>query len=378
MRSVSITGTGIIRFGRHYGRNPSQLASAAITEALTEAGHDRKSIQGLFCGTVAAGFLAAQRIARDCGLTGVEAINFENACCSSATAFRYAWMAVASGEMDRAVVVGVDQLSVLGGGTLPLGDEDVESANGLTMPSLYAMRAQRYAVEHDLTPTDLASIAVKARKHGLLNPYAQVRKAMTVEEILAARPVADPLTVAQCCPIGDGAAAVVIEASENVSESVGRVKVLASHLTSGRYMQGSRDMTSPEITVRCASETYEQFGIDPADIDVVECHDAFTIAELLYYEALGFAKKGEGVALVRDEETSIGGRIPFNPSGGLLCRGHPVGASGVAQMVELTRQLQGRCGQRQVEGAKRALAHITGGGIFGFDHGACAIHVLGV
>jgi benzoylsuccinyl-CoA thiolase BbsB subunit len=148
-------------------------------------------------------------------------------------------------------------------------------------------------------------------------------------------------------------------------------------------MQGGRDMTSPEVTVRCATETYESCGIGPSDIDVVECHDAFTIAELLYYEALGFAPHGEGVRLIRDGESSIDGRIPFNPSGGLLCRGHPLGASGIAQIVEITRQLQGRCGARQVgrgsrRGPKIGLAHITGGGTYGFDHGVCAINILGV
>jgi acetyl-CoA acetyltransferase len=188
--------------------------------------------------------------------------------------------------------------------------------------------------------------------------------------------------VQQCCPLGDGASAVVLAASNLPGTTHDGVKILASHLTSGLYMQGGRDMTTPEVTVRCANETYESCGIGPADIDVVECHDAFTIAELLYYEALGFADHGDGVRLIRDGQTSIAGRIPFNPSGGLLCRGHPLGASGIAQIVELTRQLQGRCGARQIARDSRvaprtALAHITGGGTYGLDHGACAIHILG-
>ncbi|WP_233887061.1 thiolase family protein [Paraburkholderia flagellata] len=382
LRSVNVVGTGMIRFGRFPEVSLSQLAAPAVIEALDEAGIDRRRIGALYCGTVSGGPLAAQRIARETGLTGIEAANFENACSSSASAFRHAYLAIAAGAVDCAVVVGVEQLTRLGGGPLDLGDEDVEAANGLTMPALYAMRAQRYMHEFDLSPRDLALIAVKARANGALNPYAQIRSTTSVDEVLGCRTVASPLTLHQCCPLGDGASAVVLAASNLPEAKPGAVKILASHLTSGRYMQGARDMTTPEVTVRCANETYESCGLGPSDIDLVECHDAFTIAELLYYEALGFAAHGDGARLIRDGETSLTGRIPFNPSGGLLCRGHPLGASGIAQIVEITRQLQGRCGARQVArdkpgGPRIGLAHITGGGTYGFDHGACAIHILG-
>jgi acetyl-CoA acetyltransferase len=383
LRHVSVVGTGMIRFGRYPGANISQLAAPAVIEAIDEACIDRRRIGAIYCGTVLGGSLAAQRIARETGLTGIEAVNVENACSSSATAFRIAYLAIAAGAVDCAVVVGVEQLTRLGSGPLDLGDEDVEAANGLTMPALYAMRAQRYMHQFDLLPQDLAQIAVKARAHGALNPYAQIRQRVSIDEVLGGRPVALPLTLDQCCPLGDGAAAVVLAAADLPEvPRQGTVKVLASHLTSGRYMPGERDMTTPEVTVRCARETYESCGLGPADIDVVECHDAFTIAELLYYEALGFAAHGEGVGLIRDRQTSIEGRIPFNPSGGLLCRGHPLGASGIAQIVEITRQLLGRCGARQIgrdrpHGPRIGLAHITGGGTYGFDHGACAIHILG-
>jgi len=155
------------------------------------------------------------------------------------------------------------------------------------------------------------------------------------------------------------------------------VAVLGSHLASGKYVSGFRDMTVPEITVRCAGELYEEIGVDPRDLDVLECHDAFTIAELLYYEALGLCGRGEAPSMLHGGVTSLGGRNVVNPSGGMLSKGHPVGASGVAQIVEIARQLQGRCGARQVEGAKLGLTHVTGGGTAGFDHGACCIHVFG-
>ena len=154
------------------------------------------------------------------------------------------------------------------------------------------------------------------------------------------------------------------------------VRVAGSEINSGKYMTGYRDMTSPEITVRGAGAAYEEAGIGPEDLDVAEVHDAFTIAELMYYEALGLCARGEAARLLEDGETSLGGRIPGNPSGGLLAKGHPIGATGMAQIVEIVRQLRGECGVRQVEGAKVGLTHCTGGGISGFDHGVCSIHLF--
>ena len=323
--------------------------------------------------------MSGQRIARDCGLSGIPIVNAENACSSSATAFREAWIAVASGMIDYALVIGVEKLSSLGGGTIPLDKEDIEVSNGMIMPGLYAMRAQRYLHDYGHTVTDLAKVTVKSRNHGALNPGAQFRTTTTVEEVLASRKVADPITLLQCCPTGDGAAAVVIGPSDIANRHVTKpVKVIGSHLASGKYMSGFRELKVPEITVRCVTELYEEIGLGPEDLDVLECHDAFSIAELLYYEALGLCKPGDGVKLINDGTTSLGGKIVVNPSGGMLSKGHPVGASGVAQIVEIVRQLQGRSGKRQVENAKIGLTHVTGGGTAGFDHGACCIHVFGV
>jgi benzoylsuccinyl-CoA thiolase BbsB subunit len=219
---------------------------------------------------------------------------------------------------------------------------------------------------------------VKSRRHGALNPDAQMRKPTTVEEVRQARPVAEPFTLFHCCPSGDGAAAVVICAASKAAQYGAKtpIKVMGSELNSGRYMTGFRDMTTPEITVRGAKQLYEEAGIGPEDVDLAEVHDAFTIAELMYYEALGFCGKGEAARLLEDGETSLGGRVPVNPSGGLLSKGHPIGATGVAQIVEIVRQLRGQCGARQVEGAKVGLTHCTGGGVSGFDHGVCSIHLF--
>lgn len=376
-REVVVMGTGIIPFGKHRTVSVPHLARPAVIDALKESGLERSDIQGLYCGSALSGMMVGQRVARETGLTGIPIVNNENACSSGATAFREALIAVGSGELDYALVVGVEKLTRLGGGTLPLDEEDIEVANGQVMPGLYAMRAQRYLHDYGYGPSDLAAVAVKSRKHGALTPYAQFRTTTTVEEVLASRRIADPLTLLQCCPTGDGAAAVVIGPADGAARTRQKpIRVKGSHLASGRYISGFRDMTTPEITVRCAGELYEEISLDPRDIDVLECHDAFTIAELLYYEALGLCAPGEAPRLLHSGATSMGGRHVVNPSGGLLSKGHPVGASGTAQIVEIVRQLQGRGDARQVEGARIGLTHVTGGGTAGFDHGACCIHVF--
>lgn len=377
MREVSVIGAGMVRFGKFRDKTLAEIAWPAVKQAIDEAGVAKADIEAAYCGTALGGMMSGQRILKAIGLTGLPIVNVENACSSSSSAFREAWIAVASGLYDVALAIGVEKLTKFGGGTLPLETEDFEVAHGMVMPALYGMRAKRYMHDHGLTAEQLAKVAVKAHDHGALNEDAQYRNRITVDEVMAARPIADPFTLLHCCPSGDGAAALVIAADSVAARYSSKpVRVLASELASGKYMTGFRDMTTPEITVRGAGEAYEMAGIGPGDVDVAEVHDAFTIAELLYYEALGFCDKGDAAGLLEDGETSLGGRIPVNPSGGLLSKGHPVGATGAAQMVEIVRQLRGECGARQVEGARVGLTHCTGGGISGFDHGACSIHIF--
>ena len=377
MREVAIIGAGLVPFGKYPEKTLADIAWPAVKQAIQDAGIEKKEIEAAYCGTALGGMMAGQRILKKVGLTGLPIINIENACSSSSTAFREAWIAVAAGVYDSALVIGVEKLTKFGGGTLPLEKEDWEVAHGLVMPALYAMRARRYMHEYGLTEDQLAMVSVKARKHGGLNPDAQFRDPVTIEQVKQARPVADPMTLFHCCPSGDGAAAVVICSAEKARQHTANpVRVLGSEINSGKYMTGFRDMTSPEITVRGAEQLYEEAGIGPEDVDLAEVHDAFAIAELLYYEALGFCARGDAAKLLEDGETSLGGRIPVNPSGGLLAKGHPIGATGVAQIVEIVRQLRGQCGDRQVEGAKVGLTHCTGGGISGFDHGVCSIHLF--
>lgn len=377
MRDVCVIGTGMIPFGKYPDKTLAEIGWPAVKEAIIESGVPHKSIDAVYCGTALGGMLAGQRVMKTLGLTGMPIINVENACSSSSSALAEAWTAVASGRHEIVLVVGVEKLTKFGGGTLPLEREDWEVNQGMVMPALYAMRAKRYMHEYGLTARQLAEVSVKAHDHGALNPNAQIRKRVTVDEVMSSRPVADPFTLWHCCPTGDGAAALVI-ASVDVAraQKSNPVRIAASEVTSGIYTNGYRDMTWAELTARGAREAYEMAGVGPDDVDVAELHDAFTIAELMYYEAFGFCERGHAYELLSSGATSLGGNICVNPSGGLLSRGHPVGATGAAQAVEIVRQLEGRAGAHQVEGAKVGIAHATGGGIAGLDHGACSIHIF--
>lgn len=377
MRPVSVIGVGMVPFGRFPDRSLADLGWPAVKAALAEAGVHRRDVEAIYCGTALGGMMAGQRIAGKIGLTGIPITNIENACSSASTAMRQAVLAIGAGEYDVALVIGVEKLSKFGGGTLPLETEDWEVSQGMVMPTLYAMRAQRYMHDFGLKPEELALVSVKNRANGALNPDAQMRKPVTVEEVLASRPVADPFTLLQCCPTGDGAAAIVLCADSVAARfRSDPVRIVASEMNSGKFTPGYRDMTSPEITLRGAHEAYEQAGLGPGDIDVAEVHDAFSIAELLYYEAFGFCERGEAAAFLARGGANIDGEVAVNPSGGLLAKGHPIGATGAAQIVEVVRQLRGECGPRQVANAKVGLTHATGGGITGFDHGVCSIHIF--
>lgn len=379
MREVSVIGVGMTPFAKYRDKSLAEIGWPAVKAAIEDAGVEKKDIEAAYCGSALGGMMSGQRVLKQLGITGLPITNVENACSSSSSAFRQAYIAVAAGVYDVVLVLGVEKLTKFGGGTLPLEKEDFEVTHGLVMPALYGMRARRYMHDYGLTDEQLANVAVKAHKHGAKNPEAQFRNEVTVEEVMDARRIAEPFTLLHCCPSGDGASAVVIASADKARKYTTKpVKVACSEVNSGKYMTGFRDMTTPEITVRGAKQAYEEAGIGPEDVDVAEVHDAFTIAELLYYEALGFCEKGEAARLLEDGETSLGGKIPVNPSGGLLSKGHPIGATGTAQIAEVVRQLRGQCGDRQVEGAKVALTHCTGGGISGFDHGACSIHMFSV
>lgn len=375
---VYVAGTGIRRFGRFPETSHREFAWPVVREALLESGLPKDRIEVAYASSVFGGMLVGQQVLGKLGITGLPIINVENACSSSAAGVREAYQRIASGECEAALVLGVEMLSKLGGGPLPLNADDWDVSNGAIMPVIYAMRAQRYAYEHGIDPKALSEVTVKARRHGALNPLAQFQKAVTLDEVDASREIANPLRLLHCCPTGDGAAAVVLVSQRLARTLPGAqpIELAASELRSGFYEPGPMSMIQSHASQRTAAQAYAKAGVEPGDIDVAELHDSFAIAELMYYEAFGLCPHGEALALLRSGATSLGGRHVVNPSGGLLSRGHPVGASGVAQIVEITRQLQGRSGAHQVEGARVGLAHVTGGGISGFEHGACAVTIL--
>ncbi|RVK59229.1 thiolase family protein [Sinorhizobium meliloti] len=381
-KEVYIAGAAMTAFGRHADLGMQDLAQRAVIDALKDAGVPKSQVQAIYASNVYGGMVLGQVLMRDMGITGPALYNVENACASGATAVHLACQALKLGLHETVVVFGVEQLTKLGGGTIPLQRNDYKTelyaAQGMTLPTVYAMRGTRYLHERDESPEILAQVAVKNRSHGARNPLAQQRTEVSLEEVLGSRPIAEPLTLLQCCPSAvDGAAALVLTTRLPLRPGPA-VRVLASAVQSGHQELGCDDILDAEITARTARLAYEQAGVDPKDVGVVELHDAFTIAELLYYEALQLAWPGEGAALLRSGETALGGRVPVNPSGGLLAKGHPLGATGVAQMVEVAWQLQGRADGRQIEGPKIGLTQCTGGGIAGVDHAASAVHILGV
>jgi len=381
MPTTYIRGVGMTPFGRHANVLAPELAQRAILAALSDAQMSLHDIQAIYCANVFGGMILGQVIVRDLGLKGIPVYNVENACASGATAVHLARHALRAQEYDNVLVLGIEQLTQLGGGTIPMqrNDDKTElyAKAGMVLPAVYAMRGTRFLHEQRGTREDLAAVAVKNRFHGTLNEYAQQRTEVTLQQVLDSRMIADPLTLLQCCPSQvDGAAAVVL--SSRAGSGARPVKVMASIVQSGILEEANDDILDAEITARAARLAYEQAGVSPGDVGVVELHDAFTIAELLYYEALGLAGKGEAASLLRSGATRLGGRVPVNPSGGLLAKGHPLGATGVAQMVEVAWHLQGRAGARQAGTPTIGLTQCTGGGIAGVDHAASAVHILGV
>jgi len=380
MRKVYVIGVGMIRFGKFPEVTITDMARRAFYDAVKDSGVKPNEIEAAFIGHVrqpGQGAMLGQRIMREVGVTGIPILNVENICSSGSSAFWSAFHFISSGKFDLTAVIGVEQLSVLGKGVLPPRQDDLEGLQGMILPSYFAMVARRHMHEYGTTIEQLAKVSIKNHKNGCLNPYSQFQKEVTLEEIANSPMVADPLTVLHCCPTGDGAASAILCSGNIVRRFNSKpIKVAASVLKSGSYDGGWRDLTTNDQTIRASREAYEISGIGPQDLDLIELHDCFTIAEIFHYENLGLCKKGEGGRLIDEGITELTGKIPVNPSGGLLAKGHPLGATGVAQIVEIVWQLRGGAGKRQVSGAKIGLAHCVGGVVDGLDLGACTIHIL--
>jgi acetyl-CoA acetyltransferase len=404
VESVFIAGVGMTKFGKFPDRPIRSLTEEATKAALQNAQVAPDDVGIVFFSNAAAGLVTGQEMIpgqvalRQTGLLGLPIINVENACASASSAAYLASMAVASGQFEVALAVGAERLThedksralkALASGTDLDQVEQLEaqiygtgngggdpsalspvSVSGSLFMDIYASTARAYMDRSDATAEDFAAVAVKAHAHGALNPRAQYRDEVTVEQVLQSRLIADPLTLLMCSPIGDGAAAVVFCSSDYAQSRVqDPIRVRAISLVSGR------DGDVEGGAAVAARKAYEQAGLGPEDLDIVELHDAAAPAELTLYEDLQLSKPGEAAQLLASGATMIGGRLPVNTSGGLLSKGHPVGATGCAQLVELTEQLRGTAGPRQAGSPRIGLAE-NGGGYLGPDLAAAAVTIL--
>ncbi|WP_066913089.1 thiolase family protein [Millisia brevis] len=376
-REAAVWGVGTSDFGVFADRRVETLAWSAVAEAIRDADIAPNEIDAIIVGSVFGPPGVATRIQRGLGIGAIPMWTIENACASGTSAYHEAVTAVRSGRFDRVLVIGVDQLSTLFTGAIVPEATDPEGATGLPLPGLYALTAARYLDVHGLTDRQLAAVAVKNKTNGLDNPRAHLRAAPpTIEDVLASRPIADPLTLLQCCPTTDGAGALVIGAGRRTDRDV---LVESSTTVSGRPWDQRHDEVWGFSCVRRAGErALADAGRRIEDIDVLEVHDAFTIGEITTLEALGMAEVGAGGDLAVSGHTARDGDQPVNPSGGLLSRGHPLGATGTAQLAEIVWQLRGDAGPRQVRRHGVGLVETMGGGAAGMDGNACVVTVLSV
>ncbi len=371
MRRVAVVGVGVTRFGKH-DRTSSELFAEAAADALADAGIPASAVQALYYGNVVGGETEHQlhtgpQAASILGLPGIPTTRFETACASSHAAFRHAVMEIAAGVSEVVLVGGAER--VLNVPTAEsteyfayASDAVWEQTLGLTFPGVFALIARAHMDKYGTTEEQMAAVAVKNHKHGTKNPKAQFQKEITIEQVMKSAYVADPLKLYDCCPFTDGGAAVVLASEEVARKHRKPIWVLASAAASDWMLMGDkRDLSRVPATERAAAAAYRQAGLAPQDLDVVELHDCFTIAEIVATEGLGLFEPGTGGLAAAKGWTSVGGKIPVNPSGGLKAKGHPIGATGAAQVAEIVTQLRGEAGPRQVEGAKTGLAHTLGG-----------------
>ena len=382
---VAVVNVGQSDFGELEGQRVTEFGSRAVREALLSSSVEPDDIEEAYIGNVATTAqdqtsVIGQAILREVGVTGIPIIRVENACASSTCAFQEAYKRVQSGESDIVLAMGVEKMTgvpteVALKDMAGAADAEVEGAMGMTFMGLYGMRANAYMNQFGNVREELADIAVKNHDNGLKNPRAHLQLNVDRDDILESRPISDPIRLLDACPMSDGAAAAVIARGEIAEQLVEEpIYVDAAEMLSGEYLEEVK-FWREELDERVAQKAYSEAGIGPDDLDVVEVHDAATIGELMHYEGLGLADRGEGASLVRSGDVMLNGRIPVNPSGGLKSRGHPVGATGVAQICELVWQLRGEAGARQVENPSIGLAQNSGGALVG-EGGVSTVTIL--
>jgi acetyl-CoA acetyltransferase len=372
LRPVRVIGIGLHRYQRTSETTYVELGLAAARQALGDAGIPFSEVESAFVGTTNLGIAAARPMLRHLGSSGIPMAQVENASASGSTAFAQACLEVASGVRDVVLAMGVDKPDIPRLAPTKAGVRDLVGARVLPFTH-FALLTHEYMQRHGVRIEQIAQVGVKNSRNGAHNPYAQRQKARTLDEVLAGPAISGQLTRLQCCPVGEGAAAVIVASDDAVARlgiERGRSPRVLSSVTRTERVYTSEGNWDAELTRETTYQAYEEAGVGPADLDLIELHDAFTIEELLYAEAMGLCKEGEGAAVVTKGDTDIGGRCAVSASGGLLAMGHPVGPTGVGQIAELTRQLRGEAGPRQQPDARLGLAHMVGVGA------VCVVHLL--
>ena len=376
MSDVYILGVDMIKFGRFPDRSVPNIGAEAALMALDDAGLGIEDMQALYCGNLGqSSGMVGQRILQEIGQTGIPVVNCANACATGATAFREAWTSIKADLYDVVLAVGVEQMGkgLLGGTGAGKGIPKEGLLGSGTMPAVFAEAGMEHSRNHGTTFEQFAKISVKNHHHSTMNPKAMYQIETPLDDVMNAEMISYPNTKLMCSVNVDGSAAAVL-VSEKKAKELGMkraVKVKASVITSDPYQE--RDLVMPDVntcTRKAAKEAYEMAGVGPEDIDLVELHDCFATAEMLHYENLGLCKDGDAGRMIDEGEVALGGRVPVNVSGGLLSKGHPLGATGIANIYEVSTHLRGEAGERQVEGAKLGLTHVIGLG------SACGIHIL--
>ena len=407
MREVYVIGVGHTAFGKFLERSVKSLTAEAVTAAVKDAQIDKNQLQAAFFGNAMQGLVTRQEMVRGqialraIGIDGIPIVNCESACATGSMAFHLAWQSLAGGHVEVALAVGAEKLymkdakKMFENYDVGMDMEIIEDLRrkwseeaktfggqetGENLPrsfamDMYADKCRAHMSAFGTTQKDLAFIAAKNHNHSVHSPYAQFRKPMSVEEVLAGRPVVYPLTAPMCAPVGDGGTAAILCSGDFLKKvkNPRPVKIRASILGSG--IDRPEGFGNDHISARLSKQAYERAGVGPEDIHVIELHDATSMGELIQFEGLGFCCWGEGAAVARSGATSMGGRIPVNPSGGLVSKGHPLGATGIGQIAEIVRQLRGEAGKQQVEGARIGMTE-NGGGVVGVEEASMTIHIL--
>lgn len=377
MTDVYIVGVDMIKFGRFPDKTVPQIGAQAALMALDDCGLTIQDMQALYSGNLGqASGMVGQRILQEIGQTGIPVVNVANACATGATAFREAWASIKAGLYDCVLAVGVEQMGkgLLGGAGGATGIPREGLLGSSTMPAVFAEAGMEHTRKYGTTFEQFAKVSVKNHHHSTLNPKAMYQIETPLETVMNAEMISYPNTKLMCSVNVDGSAASVLCSEKKVKELglMGRaVKIRASVMASDPWQE--RDLVMPDVnscTRKAVAEAYEMAGIGPEDINLVELHDCFATAEILHYENLGLCGDGEAGRMIDEGEVALGGRVPVNVSGGLLSKGHPLGATGIANIYEISTHLRGEAGARQVEGARFGMTHVIGLG------SACGIHIL--